>query len=139
MNPTELCMLAKSEMDRYVDMGHFKNPEVAIGYLIDGFQLGYRKCAAKLEEMTNDRDRWQNNYQMEAGRGAAPPNDHSTKILTERSDLLKSIRAERNVTITVLQELVDILDDRDARKEIDSFTAQQARMLIRTLKDVMDE
>jgi hypothetical protein len=30
----------------------------------------------------------------------------------------------------VLQELVDIIDDKDARKEIDSFTTQPARKLL---------
>ena len=37
-------------VDDYIDMGCFRNPKEARPYLLDGFQLGYNKAKAEIEQ-----------------------------------------------------------------------------------------
>ena len=38
-------------IDRYIDMGCFRNPEIARPYLLDGFQLGCKYMESKLSKL----------------------------------------------------------------------------------------
>lgn len=44
MTDEQLFEFTKTEIDRYIDMGHFRNPTEARPYLLDGYQQGYKKA-----------------------------------------------------------------------------------------------
>jgi hypothetical protein len=44
LSKEEVFIIAKKEMEEFVDMGCFSQPDVALPYLTEGFYLGYLKA-----------------------------------------------------------------------------------------------
>ena len=75
------------------------------------------------EEITSLRERLAEYENLPSGM-------RSAKLHVENESLRESLKE----TADVLEELVDIISDIEARKEIDSLTAQPARTILTTIK-----
>lgn len=51
INAEALKNLAVKKMNEYIDMGHFRYPDEAKPYLLDGYMQGYRQAEADAAEL----------------------------------------------------------------------------------------